>query len=267
MGEKSLMQLVQFQSWQIYYELLLAWTQRTVQARYKQSVLGILWAISQPAAQVAIFTLIFVYVIPVDTGDTPYPVFSYVAMTPWVLFSIGLTDMVTSLVANMGLVTKIYFPREILPTASLLARLLDFVIAMALLLLLLWAYGQPIHILGWLFMPVIVVVQLLFTLGLGFLGAAMNVFYRDVQHVIALILRIWFYLTPIIYPVSEVPEQYLPYYFLNPMTGLLESYRAAILFGELPGGYFITATVISIVVFIAGFWFFKRTEFQFADVV
>lgn len=261
------MQIAQFQSWQIYRDLLITWTRRTVQARYKQSVLGILWAIAQPAAQVAIFTVIFVYVIPVDTGDTPYPVFSYVAMTPWVLFSSGLTDMVTSLVANMNLVTKIYFPREILPMASLFARLLDFAIAMGLLVILLLIYDQPFHVLGWLFVPVIVVVQFLFTLGLGFFGAALNVFYRDVQHVVLLILRLWFYATPIVYPVSQVPEQFRTYYFLNPVAGLLESYRSVILFGEWPGSYFIIAIVISIVMFVAGFTFFKRTEFQFADVV
>jgi lipopolysaccharide transport system permease protein len=261
------MQIAQFQSWQVYRDLLITWTRRTVQARYKQSVLGVLWAIAQPAAQVAIFTVIFVYVIPVDTGDIPYPVFSYVAMTPWVLFNNGLTDMVTSLVVNMNLVTKIYFPREILPVASLLARLLDFVIAMGLLLILLLAYNQPFHMLGWLFVPVIVVVQFLFTLGLGFFGAALNVFFRDVQHVVLLILRLWFYATPIVYPVSRVPEQFRTYYFLNPMAGLLESYRSVILFGKLPGGYFVTAVAVSIVVFVTGFFFFKRTEFQFADVV
>lgn len=261
------MQIAQFQSWQIYRDLLITWTRRTVQARYKQSILGILWAIAQPAAQVAIFTLVFVYVIPVDTGDIPYPVFSYVAMTPWVLFSTGLADMVTSLVVNMNLVTKIYFPREILPMASLFARLLDFVIAMSLVVVLLVIYDQPFHLLGWLFVPVIVGVQLLFTLGLGFFGAALNVFYRDVQHIVLLILRLWFYATPIVYPVSQVPERFHTYYFLNPMAGLLESYRSVILFGEFPGGYFITATAVSIVVFVAGFIFFKRTEFQFADVV
>jgi lipopolysaccharide transport system permease protein len=249
-------------------ELIKAWTVRTVRARYQQSFLGVLWTIAQPVAQVAIFTIIFTRVIPVDTGDVPYPVFNFAAMAHWLLFSMAITDMVTSLVVNMNLVTKIYFPREILPLSMLLARMLDFVIGLGVLALLMLYFGMSIDWLSWLvLLPLVLIVQGLLSVGLGLLGAALNVFYRDVQHVFLLILRIWFYASPIIYPVERIGAQYRDLYFLNPMAGILEAYRAVLLRGEMPDSTLLTAAIISAVIFVFGYWFFKRVEFQFADVV
>lgn len=248
-------------------ELIKAWTIRTVRARYQQSFLGVLWTIAQPVAQVAIYTIIFTLVIPIDTGDIPYPVFNFAAMAPWLLFSMALTDMVSSLVVNMNLVTKIYFPREILPLSMLLARILDFVIGLGILALLMLYFQMSINWLYWLLLLPILLIQGMLTLGLGFLGAALNVFYRDVQHVFALVLKIWLYASPIIYPVERIGEQYRDLYFLNPMAGILEAYRAVLLKGEIPDSTLLTAAVVSAVVFVFGYWFFKRVEFQFADVV
>lgn len=261
------MQMSSLRSLYSHRELLLAWTVRTVRARYQQSALGVLWTVFQPVAQVAIFTVIFTRIVPVDTGDVPYPVFNFTAMVPWLFFSMALTDMVTSLVTNMNLVTKIYFPREILPAAAMLARFLDFLISMVILAVLILLYDLPIQPLGWLVMPLIAVVQMAFTLGIGLIGAALNVFYRDVQHVFTLVLRIWFYACPIIYPVSRISEQYRAIYFLNPMSGILEAYRAVLLYGEMPDATLGTAAIVSFVLLGAGYWFFKRVEFQFADVV
>lgn len=253
-----------------HFELLWAWTSRTIRGRYQQSALGVLWTIVQPVAQVAIFTVIFTIVLPVDTGDIPYPVFNFVAMSPWLLFTTGVADMVASLVINMNLVTKIYFPREILPIAALLARLLDFAISLGLVLLLIIAYGMPIHVMGWLLLPFVTLILMALALGLGLIGAALNVFYRDIQHVFALAFRIWFYLSPIIYPIERVqqlPEIVQRLYFLNPLVGIFEAYRELLLYGRLPGPSLLTAAAVSLIVLLVGYWFFKRMEFQFADVV
>ncbi len=248
-------------------DLLWAWTGRNIRARYQQSALGWLWAIIQPGAQVIVFTLIFTRFVPIDTGSIPYPVFSFVAVTPWALLSASLTDMSQTLVANMSLVNKIYFPREVLPVAALLARLMDFGVAVGLLALLMLFYQVPAFPAGWVFLPIILIVQLALILGLGLASAAANVFFRDVQSLLILGLQVWFYACPVIYPSSMVPEALRPFYFLNPMAGVIEAYRDVLLNGQLPGTYLITSAVIALLVFVIGYWFFKRVEFQIADIV
>jgi lipopolysaccharide transport system permease protein len=248
-------------------DLVWSWTRRTIQSRYQQSVVGGLWMIIQPAAMVAIFTVIFTRFVPVDTGGSPYAVFSYVAVIPWTFFSTSLNDMATSMVVNMSLVTKIYFPREALSIAAMLARLLDFTVAAGLLVVLMLFYRVQVFPLGLLYIPVILLIQIVLVLGLGLLMAALNVFYRDVQSLLGLVLQLWFYASPIIYPVSMVPSNLRPYYFFNPMAGILESYRAVLINQTLPGDYLLIAGLISLAVFLGGYWFFKRVEFQFADIV
>ena len=248
-------------------DLLWSWTNRNIRARYQQSALGWLWAIFQPAAQVFIFTVIFTRFVPVDTGDIAYPVFSYIAIVPWTLLSASVTDMSQSLVANMNLVTKIYFPREVLPIAALIARLMDFGVAVGLLILLMFFYKSSIFPSTLLYLPVIFATQLLLVLGLGLASGAANVFFRDVQSLLTLGFQIWFYASPIIYPVSMVPQYLQKWYFLNPMAGILEGYRDVLLNGHVPGSYLLVSFLISLLVFIIGYWFFKRVEFQIADIV
>jgi lipopolysaccharide transport system permease protein len=260
-------QNVALKSWHTYRDLLFAWTGRTIRARYQQSILGGLWAIIQPIAMVLVFTIIFTLFLHVDTGGVPYGLFSYTAMVPWTFFTASIIDMVDSLVINMNLVSKIYFPREILPIAAMLARLLDFGIASGVVALLMVYYRIPLFGPSMLYLPLIVLVQLALTLGLGLAGAALNVFYRDVRHLFALGLQLWLYATPIIYPVSLVPERLRPFYFLNPMAGVIESYRAVLLHGQLPGDYLLVSALVSMLVFMLGYWFFRRVEFQFADIV
>ena len=248
-------------------DLLLAWTSRNIRGRYQQSALGWLWAVIQPAAQTAIFTIIFTQFVPIDTGNVPYGVFSYVAMVPWAFLASSLTDMSGSIVYNMSLVTKIYFPREVLPVASMLARFMDFGIAAALFVVLILFYKIPIYPAGLLFLPVILAIQLLLIIGLGLATAAANVFYRDVQSLLALGIQLWFYASPIVYPVTSVPERLRPIYFLNPMAGIIQAYRDVLINGSLPGLYFIPSTVVTLIIFIGGYWFFKRVEYLFADIV
>jgi len=248
-------------------ELLGAWAGRTIRGRYQQSALGWLWAVIQPAAQVAIFSLIFTLFVPVDTGNIPYPVFSFVAVVPWTLFTTSLTDMSASLVQNMDLVTKIYFPREVIPIATMLARLMDFGIAFVLLVILMLYFQVPLFSAAILCLPAILVIQLALVIGLGLASAALNIFYRDVQSLLTLGLQIWFYASPIIYPVSLVPEHLRPFYYINPMAGILEAYRDVLLNGRLPGAYLLPSALVALVSLLAGYWFFKRVEFQFADIV
>jgi lipopolysaccharide transport system permease protein len=240
---------------------------RTIKARYQQSVLGGAWAIVQPAAGAIIFSLVFTRFVPIDTSGIPYIVFSYSALVPWTLFSGSVMDMVESLVGNMNLIGKIYFPREVLPISLALARLLDFAIAFAILILLMVFYAMPILTVYWLYLPLILLVQMLFAIGLGLAGAALNVFYRDIRHLVALALQVWLYASPVIYPISAVPEQYRSIYFLNPMAGILTAYRDVLLYQQAPGAYFWPAIVVSLLVLVGGYWLFRQVEPRFADVV
>jgi ABC-type polysaccharide/polyol phosphate export permease len=185
----------------------------------------------------------------------------------WTFFSSTINDMVDSLVGNMNLVSKIYFPREILPIASLLARLVDTFIAFILLILLMLYFKVKINFSGLLFLPLILLIQISLSLGLGFIGGALNVFYRDVRHIIVLGLQLWFYASPIIYPVSAVPERLRFVYFLNPMAGVLESYRSILLYQGYPDMSVLISAGVSIIVLLIGYRVFKSVEFQFADVI
>jgi len=248
-------------------DLVWAWTVRTLRGRYQQSALGWFWAIVQPVASVAIFAVVFTRIVPVDTSGVPYILFSYAAVVPWTLLASSLTDMAMSLVQNMNLVGKIYFPREALPIAALLARLADFGISLILLVVLVIVYGIPVSPLGLLFLPIIFLIQLALILGLGIGSAALNVFYRDVDPLLRLIIQIWFYASPILYPVSLVPEKWQWLYFLNPMAGIIAAYRDVLIYNTMPGDYLLPAALISFGILALGYWFFKRVEFQFADII
>jgi lipopolysaccharide transport system permease protein len=248
-------------------DLIWAWTSRTIKGRYQQSLLGWLWAIVQPAATVAIFAFVFSRIVRVDTGSTPYVLYAYVAFVPWNLTSSALTDMTTSLVQNMSLVTKIYFPREVIPISLMLARVIDLIVASVLVVVLIYYYSVEINLISWLVLPVIIAIQLCLIMGLGLLLAALNVFSRDIEPLVKLGIQLWFYASPIIYPITLVPEPLRPYYYINPMAGILEAYRDVIIHGTLPGSYLYPSIGISLFIFVLGYWFFKRVEPQFADIV
>lgn len=248
-------------------DLVWAWVGRIIRGRYQQSVLGWLWAFIQPLATVAIFTIVFTRFVPVDTGDTPYVIFSYVAVLPWNLLAMSLPEMTVSIVQNMNLVTKIYFPREIFPVSILLARLFDFGISILLLVLMMIFYQVAIIPIYLLYLMLVLIIQLALILGIGFMSSALNVFYRDVDPLLRLVIQLWFYASPIIYPVTMVPEQYRSFYYLNPMAGILEAYRAILLYQTLPGNSLYTAGIISFLLLVCGYWFFKKVEYLFADIV
>jgi lipopolysaccharide transport system permease protein len=243
------------------------WTFRDIKVRYKQSVLGAGWAILQPLSLMLIFSVVFTYFVKVPTGGIPYPVFSYSALLPWTFFASSIGFAVPSLVQNMNLVTKIYFPREILPISAVGAGLVDFAIASLVFIGMMLFYGLPITA-KLLLLPVLLAIQILLTLGVVLIASGVNVFYRDVRFVVPLVVQMWMYVTPVVYPVTAVPERFRGLYMLNPMAGLIQSYRAITLLGTWPNwGYLGFAAGISIVVFAVGYWYFKHVEWQFADLI
>lgn len=248
-------------------ELLWIWTTRQIKARYRQSLFGAAWAVFQPLALTAVFSLVFSYIVRVESEGIPYPIFVYSTMLPWIFFSRALTAALPSIVANMSLVTKVYFPREVLPIATVAAHFVDFLCGFAVLLGML-AYYRVSPSPAMLLVPVILAVQMILMVGLALGGAAANTFFRDVNQMVPLLLQIWMYACPIIYPLSMVPLRLRHWYLMNPMAGIIDAYRQVIVKDALPDWYALsTAAVVSIAVAIAGYLTFKRLEGQFADVI
>lgn len=250
-----------------YRDLLWIWTRRELKIRYKQSFLGAAWAILQPLSMALIFTVVFSVLVKLPTDDIPYPLFSYTALLPWTFFTTAITLGAPSLVNNMNLVTKIYFPREILPLSVVGASLVDFAVASIVFVGMLLLYYWPLRITV-LLVPLILLVQILLTLGIVFFAAAINVFYRDVRFVIPLALQLWLYATPIVYPLSSVPEWVRPYYMLNPMAVLIDSYRRLLLLGQMPDWpHLAEGSAIALAIFLGGYLYFKHAERDFADLI
>lgn len=250
-----------------YRELFYVWTLREIQVRYKQSVLGAAWAVLQPLSLMVVFSVIFSIFVKVPTGNIPYPVFSYTALLPWTFLTVSISSSVSSLTQNVELVTKVYFPREILPCAVVASSLVDFMIGAVIFVAMLALYHVSAST-TFLFLPVLLALQVVLMLGVALIASAVNVFYRDVRFVIPLVLQLWMYATPIIYPLSLVPERYRALYMMNPMADLIESYRAVTLNGQLPDlTYFVSAAIMSLLIFILGYRYFKQVEWKFADII
>ncbi|MFW6116588.1 MAG: ABC transporter permease [bacterium] len=248
-------------------DLLWLWAARELRVRYKQSLLGVAWAVLQPLGLTMVFTFVFSRLVDVDTGKVPYPIFVYTALVPWNFFTTALSFGIPSLVNNMNLVKKIYFPREVLPLASIGAAFADFLAASVVFIGMLVFYRvcPQIHAL-WV-IPLLVV-QVVFTIGVTLLGSAVIVFFRDMRFVLPLVIQVWMYATPIIYPVELVPEDLQLVYFLNPMAGIIDGYRRVLVMGEPPRpSAFLVATVVSLMLLVISYAFFKRVEPVFADVI
>lgn len=248
-------------------ELLYRWTKREFGVRYSQSLLGALWSILQPLALMIIFSIVFSIFIQVPTNGIPYPVFAYSALLPWTFFANALSYAVPSLVNNFNLVSKIYFPREILPLAAILVSFIDFLIASIVFAALLWFYHIPLTA-TMLLLPLVVLIQIILTFAITLLASAFNVFYRDVRFLIPLILQIWMYLCPIIYPIEIVPARFHVLYFMNPMATIIDTYRRLIFFNQLPDWpYLILALAMSLLLLMLGYRYFKYSEVKFADLI
>jgi len=248
-------------------ELAASLIYRDIRARYKQSILGIAWAVLTPLSMMLVYTVVFSRIVRVDTGDIPYPVFSYVALLPWTFFSQGLTAGAECLVNNFNLITKIYFPREVFPIAAILGKTVDLALGLVVLIPLLLFYRIDVSWTALLIVPILAV-QLVLMLGVSLVLSSVNLFYRDIKHVIPLVLQIWMYATPIIYPLKMVPEQYRAVYMLNPMAIIMESYRRVALLGKMPDWAALGWVALgSVVVVVLGYRVFKRLEPAFAEVI
>lgn len=253
-----------------YRELLgvLAW--RNVAVRYKQTALGISWTVLQPFLLMVVFTLLFGRLAGFSSrvGDVPYPIFAYAGLLPWTFFSTSVTQSTNSLVGNSQLITKVYFPRLTIPIASVLAALVDLAVAFVVLIALMAYYGVWPRPIGLLVLPFLVVLAAATALGVGTWLAALNVMYRDVQYVVPFLVQIWFFATPVVYPVAVVHEPWQTILGLNPMTGVVEGFRWALIGspGPTPALVLLSA-VITLVLVGSGFAYFRQTERRFADVV
>jgi lipopolysaccharide transport system permease protein len=250
-----------------YRYLLWMWTVREIKVRYKQSLMGGAWAILQPLSLMAIFTVVFSLFARVPTEGVPYPLFSYTALLPWTFLATSISFAVPSLVNNMNLVTKAHFPREILPIAVVSAAFVDFLVASSLFVLMMAFYRVPLHwAVAWV--PLLVLIQVVLILGVSLLGAAINVFFRDVRFIVPLGIQLWLYASPVIYPLSLVPPRYQTLYMLNPMAGIITSFRRVVLHGLQPEPRPLgIAVVLSVSLFVAAYWLFKKVEKQFADII
>jgi homopolymeric O-antigen transport system permease protein len=252
--------------WQ-YRELFfyLAW--RDVVVRYKQTVLGVAWAVLQPFLTMVVFTLVFGEMANMPSDGLPRPIFYYCGLLPWIYFSSSLTNAGMSLVSNSGLLTKIYFPRLVLPASAVLSGLVDFAIASLLLIGLMVYYECPLRwsLLLW---PVLVVALGLLALGIGSFLAAVNVRYRDIKYAIPFGIQLWMFMTPIIYPSSIFPERFQWVLALNPLTGLIDAFRYAVVpTGPLQLDILWVSLGVTALAFVLGVIYFKRAEKSFADIV
>jgi lipopolysaccharide transport system permease protein len=249
-----------------YRELIYFLTLRDIKVRYKQTAIGIAWALLQPLAMLVVFTLFFGRLGSVSSQGVPYPLFVLTALTPWQLFSRAITESTNSLVTDQRLITRVYFPRIIVPTSSILAAVVDFAISCLLLVGLMIAYGQPLHA-GIIALPAFIALMIVAALGVGFWLSALNVEYRDIMYTMPFLNQFWFFITPVVYPITVVPAELRPLYALNPLVGVVEGFRWALLgTGEIASTW-ITSTLVSVVLFVTGTVWFRRRERTFVDSI
>lgn len=250
-----------------FSHLILSFAQRDIRARYKQTMFGVAWAIVQPFSLMLVFTLVFSKVAKLPSDGIPYPLFAYTALVFWTYFATAINQGTVALTANGNLVRKIYFPRETLLLSIILSASFDFAIALTLLIALFTYYGVA---LSWtiLWVVPILLAQILFTLGLICLTSSLHVYFRDLAHALPLLLQLWMFATPVAYPLSLVPERLLPWYLLNPMASIIESYRTVLVHGQQPDVHLLAFELAAGLVFVVvAYLIFKRAERNFADVI
>lgn len=251
-----------------YRELLFFIVWRDIKVRYKQTVLGASWAIMQPLFTMVVFSLFFGELAQMPSDGIPYPIFSFAALVPWGFFAAGLGGASNSLVGSGGLIKKVYFPRLIIPIGTVFSGIVDFLIAFAVLICMMLAFGI-IPTINVIFLPVFLLLAFITALGVGLWLSAMNVQFRDVRYTIGFISQLWLYATPIAYPSSLIESDLLrTLYGINPMVGVVEGFRWALLgVDTAPGPIFLVSFVAATLLLISGLYYFRRMEKTFADVV
>ncbi len=250
-----------------YRELIYFLTWRDIKVRYKQTALGAAWAVIQPFFMMVVFSLFFGYLAKVPSDGIPYPVFTFCALLPWQLFAHSLGESSNSLVANERLITKVYFPRLVVPISAVLGGLVDFAIAFVVLLAMM-AYYRIVPTLAIVTLPLFIMLAVLTALGVGLWLSALNVKYRDVRYTINFLTQFWLFATPVAYSSSLIPGPWRAVYGLNPMAGVVEGFRWALLGkAEPPGPMLLVSTLAVLVILCGGLFYFRRMEQTFADVV
>ena len=250
-----------------YRELLYFLTWRDIKVRYKQTALGAAWAIIQPVFMMMVFSLFFGRFAKVPSDGIPYPVFVFCALLPWQLFAHALTESSNSLVANERLITKVYFPRLVVPISAVLGGLVDFAVAFIILLGMIFYYGI---VPSWavVTLPAFLLLAIMTALGVGLWLSALNVQYRDVRYTINFLIQFWLFATPVAYPSSIVPAKWRVLYGLNPMAGVVEGFRWALLGkSDPPGALLWVSVAVVVLLLLGGLYYFRRMEQQFADVL
>jgi lipopolysaccharide transport system permease protein len=259
----------------LYRELIYFLIWRDLKVRYKQTLLGATWAIIQPVSQMVIFSLLFGGIAQLSSEGLPYPIFNYTALLPWGLFSKAVTDAGRSLVNNRNMITKIYFPRLVIPLSSVMAGVVDFAVAFLVLIGIIVFYHfnpgsdfQFIPTPALLTLPFFLLLTLVTALAVSVWLSALNVIYRDVGYILPFLIQIWFFITPIVYSSSEIPERWRFLYALNPMTGVVEGFRWALLGTQTaPGPMIIASSAAALFILITGLFYFRRMERTFADTI
>lgn len=252
----------------LFRELVYFLTWRDLKVRYKQTLLGVLWAVLNPFLTMVVFSIFFGDLANVPSDGVPYPIFAYTALLPWTLFSNALSVASRSLVNNRHMITKVYFPRVILPLSSVLSGLVDFFIASLILVGLMFYYGYGLTANAWTIIPLLLL-TLITSVGVGLWLSAANVLYRDVNYITPFLTQFWMFITPIAYGASLLPEKWQLVYALNPMAGVVEGFRWALLGTEqgAPGPRLIISSAVALFALISGMIYFRRMERQFADMV
>jgi lipopolysaccharide transport system permease protein len=250
-----------------YRELLYFLIWRDIKVRYKQTIIGAAWAIIQPFFTMVVFSLFFGWLAKIPSDGIPYPIFSYAALVPWMFFANGLSQSSDSLVGSANLIKKVYFPRLAIPTAAVLSGIVDFVLAFSVLLGMMFFYGIiPTWNIVWL--PAFLILTLMTSLGVGLWFSAMNVQFRDVRYTVPFLTQFWLFSTPIAYPSSLLSESWRTVYAINPMVGVVEGFRWALLgTNTTPGPIIIVSSMAAFMVLVSGAFYFRRMEKTFADVV
>jgi lipopolysaccharide transport system permease protein len=249
----------------VYRELLYFLTWRGIKVRYKQTVLGFAWAIIQPFFMMIVFTLFFGNLAKVPSEGIPYPLFNYAALLPWTLFSEGVTRSGMSLVQDANLVRKIYFPRLVMPLSGILSPVVDFAIAFTILIGMMFYYSY-LPTVQMLWLPLFLVLALMTALGVGLWLSALNIKYRDFQYMIPFLIQLWLFASPVVYSSSSLPPRFQIIYAINPMAGVIEGFRWALLGTEPPGSVIMVSIACVMVVLVTGVYYFRRCEKTFADV-
>ncbi len=260
-------QLIDFKELREYRDLFYFLVVRDIKVRYKQTVLGGLWAIIQPFSMMVVFTLFFGRLAKMPSDGIPYPIFNFSAMVVWTYFAGAVRGSGNSLITNTNLISKIYFPRLIVPLTPVLAGLLDFSIAFFVLIGMMF-YFHIYPTIMTLFLPLLVILMMLTASGVGMFLSALNAKYRDIRYTIPFLVQFWMFASPIVYPASMVPEKYHFIYVLNPMAGVIEGFRSVLL-GTIPFPVrmLLVSTLVSVSLFIIGMFYFEQTERYFADII